>query len=351
VCARDASTFAAQRLQQSAGVRALVVTALLVATACSGGAGPGPAAGASGSAPAGAKAVWPLRGGDAPNADATKRRPVVVRVPNDPAARPQAGLGAADLVFEMLVEGGITRYAVVFHSQDAEKVGPIRSARLSDLHYMPMLRGILAHVGAQGTVLQRIRDAAKSGRFIDVDQFEHASAFDRVSERAAPQNVYTSTKRIREAAKDDAKVDVPPLAFGTAPGGTAFTSFVVPYSGTTRVEYTAQSSGFKRAQGGQPTVDDATKQEVTPTNVVVIKTEITEVPGLVEDEHGSLSLEIRSTGTGPAVVLSDGKRFNGTWERNGDGNYSFKDAGGAAIALRPGLTWIHVVPLSFELGT
>ncbi|HVF03625.1 MAG TPA: DUF3048 domain-containing protein [Frankiaceae bacterium] len=331
-------------------MRVLVVTALLVASACSGGGASAPGTQPAGTAPPAAKAVWPLRGTDAPSADAAKRRPIVFRVPNDPAARPQAGLGSADVVFEMLVEGGITRYAVVFHSQDADKVGPIRSARLSDLHYTPMLRGILAHVGAQSTVLQRIRDAAKGGRFVDVDQFEHAGAFDRVSERAAPQNVYTSTKRIREAAKDDSKVDVPPLAFGGATGGTAVTSFVVPYSGTTRVEYTPQASGFKRAQGGQPTIDDATKQEVLPVNVVVIKTDITEVPGIVEDEQGSLSLEIRSTGTGPAVVLTDGKRFDGTWERSGDGNYAFKEASGGAIALRPGLTWIHVVPLSFDLG-
>lgn len=331
-------------------MRALAVTALVVVVACGGGADAPAPGGPTASPPAAAKAIWPLRGTDAPSADATKRRPIVVRVPNDPSARPQAGLAAADVVFEMLVEGGITRYAVVYHSQDADKVGPIRSARLSDLHYLPMLRGILAHVGAQGTVLQRIRDAAKSGRFVDVDQFEHAAAFDRVTERPAPQNVYTSTKRIREAAKDDAKVDVPPLAFGNTSGGTAVTSFVVPYSASTRVEYTPQGSGFKRAQGGQATIDDATKQEVVPTNVVVIKTEISEVPGLVEDEHGSLSLEIRSTGTGPVVVLSDGKRFDGTWERSGDGNYAFKDAGGGVIALRPGLTWIHVVPLSYELG-
>lgn len=332
-------------------MRVLAVTALLVLSACSGGGGAGPAAPSAGSAAPAAKAVWPLRGTDAPNADATTRRPVVVRVPNDPAARPQAGLGAADVVFEMLVEGGITRYAVVFHSQDADKVGPIRSARLSDLHYLPMLRGILAHVGAQSTVLQRIRDAAKGGRFIDVDQFEHPSAYDRVSERPAPQNVYSSTTRIREAARDTAKVEVPPLAFGSASGGVAVTSFVVPYSGATRVTYTPQGAGFRRAQGDRPTIDDATKQEVLATNVVVIKTEITEVPGLVEDEQGSLSLEIRSTGTGPAVVLTDGKRFDGTWERAGDGNYTFKGTAGAAIALRPGLTWIHVVPLSFDLGT
>src|SRR5207248_1545669 len=184
----------------------------LIVTGCgSSGAAPSPSPGGS-ALPAAtvAKATWPLRGTDAPNADATKRRPIVVRVPNDPSARPQSGLAQADVVFEMLVEGGLTRYAVVFHSQDADKVGPIRSARLSDLQLTPMLRGILVHVGAQSQTLDRIREAAKRGEFVDLDQFSHAEAFDRVTDRPAPQNVYTSTKRIRDAAQDSAAVDVPP---------------------------------------------------------------------------------------------------------------------------------------------
>jgi DUF3048 family protein len=324
-----------------------VALVVLVAAACTSTSTPAPAPSnlvGVPSATASAKAVWPLRGTEAPSVDATRRRPIVVRVPNDPSARPQSGLAQADVVFEMLVEGGLTRYAVVFHSQEADKVGPIRSARLSDLQLMPMLRGILVHVGAQTQTLQRIRDAAKKGDFVDVDQFEHGDAFDRVSDRAAPQNVFTSTKRIRDAAGDSAKVDVPALTFGgnTAAGKEAGT-LTVPYAGDTRVTYEVAGDGFKRTQGGHAT-------DVTPVNVVVIKTDITEVPGYVEDELGSLSLDIRSTGDGPVVVLSGGKRYDGTWSRSGTDQFRFRDGSGAEIRLRPGLTWIHVVPMSFDLG-
>jgi hypothetical protein len=332
---------------------ALLSVAAVVSCSSPASAPSSPAAGsASASAAPAAKAIWPLRGTDAPNADATKRRPIVVRIPNDPGARPQSGLADADIVFEMLVEGGITRYAVVFQSRDAQNVGPIRSARLSDLHYLPMLRGILAHVGASGPVLDRIRQAAQSGTFVDLDQFQHADAYDRVSTRPAPQNVYTSTQRIRDAAKDSAKVDVPALEFdAAAPAGSkAVASLVLPYTGAQRVEYRYENGGYTRVQDGKPTPDDAAKREVRPDNVVIIKTEITEVKNIVEDEQGSFSLDIRSTGTGPVVILRDGQRLDGTWSREGTDMYRFKDAAEKAIKLKPGLTWIHVVPVDFDTG-
>jgi hypothetical protein len=328
-------------------VLALAVAAGLVLAACGAGtapAAPGSAIVSPAATTSAAKATWPLRGTDAPNADATKRRPIVVRVPNDPSARPQSGLAQADVVFEMLVEGGLTRYAVVFHSQDADKVGPIRSARLSDLQLTPMLRGILVHVGAQPQTLDRIREAAKRGDFVDVDQFTFADAFDRVNDRPAPQNVYTSTKRIRDAAKDTANVDVAPLPFGETKGsGKDAGTLVIPYAGDTRVTYEVTGDGFARMQGGK-------KTDPSPTNVVVIKTDIKEVPGYVEDALGSLSLDPRTTGDGPVVVLTGGKRYDGTWSRSGSDQFRFTDPSGAEIRLRPGLTWIHVVPLSLDLG-
>ena len=328
----------------------LVAAVLIAACGASPAAAPANSAPSSAATQAAAKAIWPLRGTDAPNVDAIKRRPIVVRIPNDPSARPQSGLADADVVFEMLAEGGITRHAAVFHSRDAQTIGPVRSARLSDLHYLPMLRGILAHVGASGPVLDRIRQA---GGFVDLDQFQHPEAYDRVTSRAAPQNVYTSTQRIRDAAKDSAKVDVPALEFDAAAvtGGKVAASLVLPYAGAQRVEYRFENAGYTRIQDGKPTLDDAAKKEVRPDNVVVIKTEITEVKSIVEDELGSFSLDIRSTGTGPVVILRDGQRLDGTWSREGTAMYRFTDAAGRPIKLKPGLTWIHVVPMEFDLGS
>ncbi|HEV8670183.1 MAG TPA: DUF3048 domain-containing protein, partial [Candidatus Limnocylindria bacterium] len=192
----------------------LVLAVLLTAAAC---AEPGSIGGPQGGGPSPAPskpAIWPLRGTSAPNADATRARPLVIKVANDPAARPQAGIAQADVVLEIVVEGGITRYALVFQSQEPDRVGPVRSARQSDLNYLPMLKAIVAHVGASQEVTKLVRDAAKSGAFVDIDEFEHAGAFERITQRQAPYNAYTSATKIREAAgaAGKEKVNVPGLS-------------------------------------------------------------------------------------------------------------------------------------------
>lgn len=256
-----------------------------------------------------APAIWPLRGTPLGGGDA-QRRPVVAKVANDPAARPQAGLGKADVVLELPVEGGLTRYALVFQSQDAAHVGPMRSARQSDLNYLSTLHAILAHVGASEQVTAQVRDAARRGGFVDVDELEHPEAFDRVSTRVPPYNAYTSTDRIRTGA-GAGRASVPALAFDGAESGRAAeatgpgTALTVPYAEPVRYTY--------EAAAGAPSVD------------------------------------FRATGSG-TVVLRDGKRYDGTWTRQGDDMYRFRDRSGATIALKPGLTWIHIVPEQFDLG-
>lgn len=328
---------------------ALVI--LLVATACSQPGSIGAPQGGASTAPS-KPAVWPLRGTTAPNADATRVRPIVVKIANDPAARPQAGIAQADVVLEIVVEGGITRYALVFHSQEPDRVGPVRSARHSDLNYLPMLKAIVAHVGASQEVTKLVRDAAKSGSFVDVDEFEHSGAFERITQRPAPYNAYTSAAKIREAAgaAGSEKVDVPSLPFGALGTGTELASLTVPYEGAQRVQYDydAATTSYKRTQGGQPTIDENGRKDVRPDNVIVIKTEITQIAGTA-DSAGAASVDYRATGSGPVVVLREGKRFDGTWSRQGDDMYAFKDAAGAGILLKPGLTWIHIVALTFEL--
>jgi hypothetical protein len=328
------------------GVRSVALVIVLLAVACS--------APPAGLPPRGAEpSIWPLRGTVDANGEAL-RRPVVVKVPNDPAARPQSGLANADLIWEIPVEGGITRYAVVFHSQEASDVGPVRSARLSDLQYVPPLRAILVHVGGSEAVLDKIRAAAGRGEFVDVDEFTNAGAFERITAKQPPYNAYTSTGKARDAARANPKADKPVPSFeysADAPkGGVAATTVSLPYAAATqRVTYTWSGSAWKRAQSGQPTKDATTGAEVSPANVVIIKTDITEIPGTA-DVTGAPSLDFRSSGSGSVTVLRDGLRFDGTWKRSAEEMFRFADSTGAAIALRPGLTWIHIVPTDMQVG-
>ena len=333
-------------------MRPTLLALALLLPACGGGS-PGPVQLGAPSA----QAIWPLRGTAAPDGDAIHKRPLVIKVANDPAARPQSGMAQADLVLEIPVEGGITRYALVFQSQDPGKVGPVRSARQSDLNYLGALRAILAHVGASESVTQMVRDAAKSGSFVDIDEFQHADAFERIAGRVAPYNAYTSGAKIREAAGDPgrARVDVPALQFDASVGkaaGKEATSLTIPYTlgGKVSYSYDASATAYHRTQAGQPTMDDDAKKEVLPDNVVVIKTEVKEIPGTA-DVTGAPSVDFRATGSGIVVILREGKRYDGTWTRGGTSDmYRFADTSGAPIPLKPGLTWIHIVPEDFDLS-
>jgi hypothetical protein len=333
-------------------MRALLVALALVLGACASGGTVAPVRSGEPST----VAIWPLRGTAAPDGDAIHKRPLVIKVANDPAARPQSGMAQADLVLEIPVEGGITRYALVFQSQDPSNVGPVRSARQSDLNYLPALRAILAHVGASESVTELVREAAKSGSFVDIDEFQHADAFERVAGKVAPYNAYTSGSKIRDAGGDPgrARVDLAALQFDASTGkasGKDANSLGIPYTGAGKVTYSfdAAAGSYHRTQDGQVTMDAYAKKEVTPDNVVVIKTEVKEIPGTA-DVTGAPSVDFRATGTGAVVILRDGKRFDGTWTRGGASDmYRFADSAGAAIPLKPGLTWIHIVPDDYDL--
>jgi len=296
-------------------------------------------------------AAWPLRGTPASDASAIHRRPLVVKVANDPGARPQTGIADADLIIELPVEGGLTRLSVVFQSKDPSRVGPVRSARQSDLNYLPTLHAILAHVGASESVTKMVRDAASSGGFVDIDEFQHADAFERSTDRVAPYNAYTSASKLRQAAGSAAEqsVDVGALEYGDAQAAsTDGATLTIPYAERVRYEFDPARGAYHRTAGGTKTLDTAAG-EVLPENVVVIKTDVKDIPGTA-DAAGAPSVDYRGTGSGPVVIVRDGKRFDGTWSRQGTEMYRFADASGKEIGLKPGLTWMHIVPTSFDLS-
>ena len=296
-------------------------------------------------------AAWPLRGTPASDASAIHRRPLVVKVANDPGARPQTGIADADLIIELPVEGGLTRLSVVFQSKDPSRVGPVRSARQSDLNYLPTLHAILAHVGASESVTKMVRDAASSGGFVDIDEFQHADAFERSTDRVAPYNAYTSASKLRQAAGSAAEqsVDVGALEYGDAQAAsTDGATLTIPYAERVRYEFDPARGAYHRTAGGTKTLDTAAG-EVLPENVVVIKTDVEDIPGTA-DAAGAPSVDYRGTGSGPVVILRDGKRFDGTWSRQGTEMYRFAAASGKEIGLKPGLTWMHIVPTSFDLS-
>jgi hypothetical protein len=134
---------------------------------------------------------------------------------------------------------------------------------------------------------------------------------------------------------------------GKTADGTAATALTIPYPGDAqRVKYDYDGTAYHRTQGGQKTTDGG--KEVLPDNVVIIKTDMSEISGTA-DAAGAPSVDYRATGSGAVVVLREGKRFEGSWSRQGNEMYKLADASGAPITLKPGLTWMHIVPTSLAL--
>jgi len=306
---------------------------------------------------------WPLSGLPAANGAATNRRPLLIKIDNAPAARPHYGIGQADMVFEIIVEGGVTRLAAVFHAQDPATIGSVRSARLVDRSLTPMVRGALVYSGTSAHAWSLISKDAAEGKYIELSA-DHAQGYYRVNFRPSPYNLFTSATSQRENLKKlgaETAKDIPMWAFLVSQehpatlagmsGAAPATEISIPYRADTSAvsyQYDAATKTYARFQNAAGRavrdVDAVTSKPVAATDVVIIQTEIWEVPDIV-DASGALSNDMRMTGTGSATVFRDGLRQDGTWSRKDDMSpFVFKNAAGEQILLSPGQPWIHIVP-------
>src|SRR5438477_9995768 len=142
---------------------------------------------------------WPLNGKPV-RVGAVDKRPLLIKIDNVPQARPHYGITQADMVFEILVEGFVTRLAAVFQSQDPQTIGNIRSARLVDRSLTPMVRGALVYSGTSAYAWSLISKDADQGKYVELSA-DHAQGYFRVNFRAAPYNLFTSAANQRQNLK------------------------------------------------------------------------------------------------------------------------------------------------------
>src|SRR5437899_7980660 len=143
------------------------------------------------------KDCWPLTGKPL-KVGAVDKRPLVVKIDNVPLGRPHYGITQADMVFEILVEGLVTRLAVVFQSQDPQSIGGVRSARLADRSLTPMVRGALVYSGTSAFEMPLIQADAAQGKYVDLSA-DYTAGFYRVNFRPIPYNLFTSAQAMRQA--------------------------------------------------------------------------------------------------------------------------------------------------------
>jgi hypothetical protein len=283
----------------------------------------------------------PLTGLPADASLATK--PVlIVKIDNHPEARPQAGLNQADIVYEEIVEG-ITRFAAVFQSTDAAPVGPIRSARTTDLNIFAAYgRPLIAWSGGNAYVVKAVRSA----NIVDVGHGKLGTPGgyyrdpDRKRITATEHTLFNEgTTKLLSFAGDAAAPTTYPFAFlpaGQSFAGDATTGVKLTMEGTPiEWQWDAGSAHWLRSEYGKD--HDATDGRVSTANVVIMFTDYQKSPA------DPKSPEAQTVGTGEAWVLSAGKVVKGTWSRPDAAKpATLTNASGQPIALTPGRTWVEL---------
>lgn len=292
--------------------------------------------------PAGAPR-WPLTGLTAPSADAIRVRIVSVKIENSDAARPQTGLDQADVVYETITEGGITRFNALFQSKTPKTVGPVRSARPSDFYIVPQYHALFAHCGGDAQVRKVLTDPT---RFDNMDQFFNPGPYRRASDRLAPHNLYLDIAKLRTAAVKRgyaAALDVQGLTFVRASAETtpSVTLITIPFSSSNRVtwRYSVSSRTYARSINGKPHTDRVSGKVYTARNVVVLWARTTRYAA---GKNPALH-EVELTGSGRASVFRDGQRTDGTWEAAANKPPVLRSSDGKVIGLEPGNTWFQVI--------
>jgi hypothetical protein len=241
-------------------------------------------------------------------ADITARPALVVKIDNHPRARPQAGLNQADIVFEEIVEGTLTRFAAVYHSGDADPVGPIRSGRSQDVDMLGPLNGpVFAWSGGNAGVRSLIRNSD----FINLDAGFTPGYYRRSGRGGAPHNLYSSTAALWANVPVEA-MHAPPAIFSYLRpeetfSGQAATTIDVPMAGVrVRWEWDADDGVYRRIQNGNSheTENDG---QVVADNIVVMGVEYS--PSAVDRR----SPEAQTLGSGPVYVFADGVMRVGVW--------------------------------------
>lgn len=261
---------------------------------------------------------------------------LAVKIDNVPGARPQTGLDAADVVYAEQVEGGLSRLMAVFASTLPKAVGPVRSARESDLELLRQFHEpTLAFSGAQRRLLPLIDNAPLNPE----PPGKVSGAWYRGAGKAAPHNLYLHPQQLVGSAPGEAALTTG-FRFGAAPaGGTPETSRTVRFpSARFTFTWSAERERWLVAMDGTPTVTtDGTS--VAPATVVIQHVKIRK--SKYHDVLGNNSPYTESVGSGTAQVLRDGRAFDANWTRPdaADGT-RFTAPDGTPMNFAQGQVWV-----------
>jgi hypothetical protein len=289
-------------------------------------------------------------------------RPFAVMVENAPDARPQSGIINADVIFEVVDEGGVTRLVNIFSSKEPDLVGPVRSTRP---YYAEVARSFDPILVFWGTapefyiIIQKLGigyltpigaevggESSITANFVDPGNGEGKDAI-RDATRVAPHNAYVRLPRMKEIASDigySLEGGQSPFKFKEdAPEGDRgdINDITIDFSSASykvNYKYDSATNTYLRSCGGEPSLDRESGDQMAFNNVIVLFTDIKNSG----DEAGHML--IRTTQGGDANFFIDGKVIEGTWGRNSTLEpFSFKDKDGKTILVNRGQTYVSMV--------
>ena len=267
-------------------------------------------------------------------------RPYAIIVENERAARPQAGLQEAELVYEVPAEGGITRFLAFYISPFENDIGPVRSARPYFAYLVHEYDGILAHCGYSIHTVAVLADL----KLKHINEIPNPAYFQRQKARKMPHNLYTNLSMlISGAEKFDYLQGNPPAKFFLfaehQKPKDPVSSVVLTFNLNNRVEYRLNPDGtYIRYNDGNPFMDSNHENPVEVKNIIIqqVNTRI-----FTEEGH----LEITLLGEGKGYFFSGGNVEEIKWEKNGYlERTNFYRTDGSVLHLAPGNTWIHLLP-------
>ena len=296
-----------------------------------------------------------------------KRRPLGVMVENHVDARPTQGLSRVDVIYEAVAEGGITRFLALYLCQDAGDIAPVRSARTYFLDWVSEYNALYAHVGGANTpgpadALGQIRNYG----IMDMDQFGLGfPTFWRGTDRLAPHNVHSTTKKLWEAAEErgwgvkDEEGDRWDKNFiqwkfkedATIESRGNQDKIIVPFWSqsadyTVTWQYDRQANLYNRFHKNEAQIDPLTKEQLSAKNLIIQF----EVESMANDGYPDGHLLYKTTGSGKALIFMDGKVIEGKWiKKDRTSKTQFVDTKGSEVSLNRGLAWIETIPVGNEV--
>ena len=289
------------------------------------------------------------------------KRPIALQINNSTAAYPQSGIAQADIIYETLAEGNITRLMAVFHLFESEKIGPIRSARHYYLDMAANHDAVYMHYGGSPQAYSYIRQ-------LNAPNMDGLSWLDGIvcwrdpERRAIPRmlehSVYTNgahledgweRRELRTELKDDFTSGLNFAMEATIPWGQRADYVSIPFSNsyTSSFDYDSQTRKYIKYQSGELHMDEEIEEPLMFTNLIIQRTDINVIPG---DDAGRR--EVAIIGNGDGYFISAGRAVAIEWNKPDYASPTqyIEKKTGKPVLLNPGKTYIGILPQGREIS-